>query len=148
MNLQPDILCFIIRFSMFLIRHTFGGPMAMRTVTICLFLTLLIGCGAGYHRVRYAEMPVPPKVTLKDNELIVTTRNEDGEGLSVYKIDIDIRDRARIIDLKGYQAVGKPEKTDFNITLSEAQLKEIRNYRIYWIDPGGKKNRIVVVDKI
>lgn len=91
---------------------------------------------------------MPPKVTLKDNELIVTTSNENGEGLSVYKVDIDIRDRARVIDLKGYQAMGKAEKTEFKIALSEAQLKGIRNYRMYWIDPGGKKNRIKVFDEI
>lgn len=85
-----------------------------------------------------------PKVTLKDKELIVTTRNADGEGLSVYKVDIDIRDRARIIELKGYQALGKSEKTEFKIELNEIQLREIRNYRIYWIDPGGRKTRVEV----
>ena len=89
-----------------------------------------------------------PRITLKGNELIVTTRNENGEGLSVYKVDIDIRDRARIIELKGYQAIGKPEKTEFSITLNEAQLKDIRNYRMYWVDPGGRKNRLVVSDKL
>jgi hypothetical protein len=118
----------------------------MKTFLLCFSLFLLMGCG--YQRVQFAEMPFPPKVTLKEKELMVTTRNEDGEGLSVYKIDIDIRDRARIIDLKGYKAVGKPEKTEFKIALSETQLREIRNYRIYWIDPGGKKTRIGVVDKI
>lgn len=120
----------------------------MKTSILCISFILLVGCGAGYHRVKYAEMPVPPKVMLKDNELIVTTRNENGEGLSVYKVDIDIRDRARIIDLKGYQAVGKAEKTEFKIALSEAQLKEIRNYRMYWVDPGGRKNRLKVSDEI
>jgi len=92
-------------------------------------------------------MPVPPNVTLKENELIVTTQNENGEGLSVYKIDINIRDRARIIELKGYQALGKPEKTQFKIELSEAQLKEIRNYRVYWIDRGGKKTRVQLANQ-
>lgn len=93
-------------------------------------------------------MPIPPKVTLKENELIVTTRNENGEGLSVYKIDIDIRDRARMIELKGYQALGKPEKTEFKIELSDAQVKDIQNYRVYWIDRGGKKTRITVKNEI
>jgi hypothetical protein len=137
-----------LRFSGFWDRHMVGTARYMKTSVLFVAFILLLSCGAGYHRVKYAEMPMPPKVMLKNNELVVTTRNADGEGLSVYKIDIDIRDRARIIDLKGYQAVGKPEKTEFKIALTEAQLKEIRNYRMYWVDPGGRKNKLVVSDQL
>lgn len=59
-----------------------------------------------------------------------------------------MRDRLRMIELKGYQALGKPEKTEFTIVLSEAQTKEIKNYRIYWIDPGGKKSRIKMFNEV
>jgi hypothetical protein len=114
---------------------------------ILIFL-VVTGCGGGYHRIKYAEMPEAPRVTLKDKALIVTTRNADQQGLSVYKVDINIRDNARIIELKGYQAVGKSEKTEFNLPLSEVQLKKISDYRIYWIDPKGKKTRIAVLDKL
>ena len=144
MNLMTSILSRIDLISMFRVRHTFSGLVRMKAFMLCFSFFLLISCGAGYHRVRYAEMPIPPNVTLKDNELIVTTRNEDGKGLSVYKVDIDIRDRAHVIDLRGYQALGKPEKTAFTITLSESQLREIRNYRIYWIDLGGRKTQVHV----
>ena len=129
-------------------RHTIWQANRMKPFILSFALCILIGCGAGYNRVRYKDMPMAPRITLKGNELIVTTRNENGEGLSVYKVDIDIRDRARIIELKGYQAIGKPEKTEFSITLNEAQLKDIRNYRMYWVDPGGRKNRLVVSDKL
>ena len=110
----------------------------MKISRYVLIVLLLTGCGAGYHRVRYAEMPEPPRVTLKNNELIVTTRNADQEGLSVYKVDINIRDKSRIIELRGYQAISKSEKTEFKVPLSEAQLNTISDYRIYWIDPKGK----------
>lgn len=116
----------------------------MKHVVYGFAFLLVTACGAGYNRVKYAEMPGPPKVRLTGNELIVTTRNADGEGLSVYKVDMDIRDRARIIDLRGYRAMGKSEKTEFKILLSETQLQEIRNYRVYWIDPGGRKTGVQV----
>jgi hypothetical protein len=120
----------------------------MKPAICCFILLVVMACGAGYHRVRYAEMPNPPRVTLKNNELIVTTRNTDGEGLSVYKVDINIRDRSHTIELRGYQAISKPEKTEFTVVLSEDQLNRISDYRIYWLDPGGKKTKIGVTDKL
>jgi hypothetical protein len=115
---------------------------------VCLSLFILISCGGGYHRIRYAEMPQPPRVTLKDNELIVLTRNTDGEGLSVYRVDINIRDRTRAIELRGIQAIGKAEKTEFKVELSDDQLTRINDYRVYWVDPGGKKTRVTLSDKL
>jgi hypothetical protein len=120
----------------------------MKNLHFILVVLLLTNCGAGYHKIRYAEMPEPPQVTLKDKELIVTTRNKDGEGLSVYKVDVNIRDRTRIIELRGFQAIGKPEKTEFTVLLNDEQLKRISDYRIYWVDPGGKKTRVAVSDKL
>ncbi|CAN0203330.1 unnamed protein product [Phaeothamnion confervicola] len=120
----------------------------MKTSLQILIVLLLVSCGAGYHRVKYAEMPEPPRVTLKNNELIVTTRNEGGEGLSVYKVDVNIRDRARIIELRGFQAIGKSEKTEFKVMLSEVQLNKISDYRVYWLDPKGKKTRVTLSDKL
>lgn len=120
----------------------------MKNFHFILLVFLLTGCGGGYHRIRYAEMPEPPKVLLKSNELIVTTRNKDGEGLSVYKVDVDIRDRTRTIELRGFQAIGKSEKTEFKVILSDDQLKRINDYRIYWVDLGGKKTRVAVSDKL
>ena len=114
----------------------------MRTIVLFFCLVVLISCGAGYHRVRYAEMTKPPIVTLRENELVVTTRNPEGEGLSVYKVDIEIRDKAKIIELRGYQAIGKPEKTEFKISLNETQLRWIEGYKVYWLNPGGKKNHV------
>lgn len=93
-------------------------------------------------------MPEPPRVTFKNNELIVTTRNKDREGLSVYKVDVNIRDRTHVIELRGFQAIGKSEKTEFTVILSEDQLNHINDYRIYWIDPGGKKTKVAVSDKL
>lgn len=118
----------------------------MKILSLALII-LLMSCGAGYDRVRYAQMPEPPRVTLRNNELIVTTSNKDGEGLSVYKVDINIRDRSRTIELRGYQAIGKAEKTEFAVILKDDQLNRISDYRIYWIDPGGKKMRVQVSDR-
>lgn len=120
----------------------------MRRSCYFFILLMLMACGAGYHRVKYSEMPAPPEVTLKNNELIVTTRNLDKDGLSVYKIDIDINDRTKVIELRGYQAIGKPEKTEFKITLTETQLIQIKNYRVYWMNPGNKKNRVTLENKL
>jgi hypothetical protein len=111
---------------------------------VCFSLFILISCGGGYHRIRYAEMPQPPRVTLKNNELIVLTRNTDGEGFSVYRADINIRDRTRTIELRGIQAIGKAEKTEFKVALNDDQLTRINDYRVYWVDPGGKKTRVQV----
>lgn len=120
----------------------------MKKLNFIILILVFTSCGGGYHRIRYAEMPEAPRVLLKDNELIVSTRNKDGEGLSVYKVDVDIRDRSRTIELRGIQAIGKAEKTEFKVILSDDQLKRINDYRIYWVDPGGKKTRVAVLDKL
>lgn len=119
----------------------------MRLFKYCVIVVVLTftRCGIGYDRVRYTEMTNPPTVTIKENELIVTTRNTEGEGLSVYKVDIEIRDRVKVIELRGYKAIGKPEKTEFKVPLSKSQLEQIQNYKVYWLNPGGKKNRVQLI---
>ena len=62
----------------------------------------------------------------------------------IFHIGSDINAEKKEIILTGYQAIGTPYLTKFNIDLPEATSNEIYEYKLYWLDSDGKKNPLTL----
>jgi hypothetical protein len=95
----------------------------------------------GLKQVQFSEMCSEPKLNLEEQKLIIHTENScKNSAFLIFYINSNVNIEKKEILLTGYQAIGTPYLTKFNIDLSEINLNEITKYRFYWIDSDGKRN--------
>jgi ERCC4-type nuclease len=122
-------------------------PISMKITSFFMLILLTIGCSIGEKQVFYNEMFNPPVIELTQQGLTVRTENsKDNSALLIYKIDADINSKKKEINLIATQAVKKKYQNNFTIKLPKEVNDSIASYRIFWIDPDGKKNELSIVN--
>lgn len=106
---------------------------------------IMSSCSIGKQGVYYTEMGRVPLIEIRENQLLLTTGNSmTNSALLIYKIDYSIDTVLHQIEFKGYQALGKEDKSTHELNLKNFTKEELSTYEYYWVDPDNTKNRMQI----
>jgi hypothetical protein len=117
--------------------------MKISVVIISSLILISLSCSIGKKGVNYKEMWKKPTIEVLDNKIVVKTSNSlENSALLIYKIEKTIDKDKKTIELKGYQAIGKKYRDNFEIKIKHTSRLELLKYEFFWVDPDNKKTKI------
>lgn len=117
----------------------------MKPRLLFIIVPLILSCSCGEKQVYLNEMFSLPIIELTENGLKIKTENsKENSALLIFNIQTEIDIESKEIRLKGFQAAGKKYREEFKIELENEVLENIKDYRIFWIDPDNRKNELKI----
>lgn len=113
--------------------------------SILFLAVVLTSCQLGHKEVRYSEMPAPPQLTIKGNEILVKTQtSKDNPSFTLYEILPTIDEGERSILLKGHEGMYRDPKNEFSVKVTRIKADSLPLYKIFWVDPDNTKTLLKV----
>ena len=103
---------------------------------------LLSSCALAEMRVSFEEMSADPVLKVRDDSLVVETRNSARHS-SYLIARITVEEAERTMVLRGYQTIYAPYREEFAFSIEDLKLeRKINDYRWVWEDADGKYTEV------
>ena len=114
----------------------------MKFIFFISLIIVLNSCSLDSIGVKYIEMKTPPKVKINGDTMFVNVSNSTlNSSMKIHKVEFYTKEN-NIIVIKGHQSAFGKLKSQYFFILSNYNIENISEYKIYWEDPNFELHKI------